>query len=103
MSRLILLKTDRIVLNVSPSAVRDLDLANDYISFKARFSGKSMNVYFPIDAVLAIYAKENGRGMIFPDDEFDEVENDDPSTDSESSESEEKKKKKKGSHLKVVK
>ena len=63
----------RIVLNVSPSAVRDLDLSNDYINFKARFSGQSMNVYFPNDAVLAIYAKENGRGMIFPEEEQEEM------------------------------
>lgn len=59
----------KIVLNISPSAVRDLDLSNDYINFKARFSGQSMNVYFPANAVLAIYAKENGRGMIFQEEE----------------------------------
>lgn len=59
----------KIVLNISPSAVRDLDLSNDYINFKARFSGQSMNVYFPVNAVLAIYAKENGRGMIFQEEE----------------------------------
>lgn len=59
----------KIVLNISPNAVRDLDLSNDYINFKARFSGQSMNVYFPVNAVLAIYAKENGRGMIFQEEE----------------------------------
>ena len=59
----------KIILNISPSAVRDLDLSNDYINFKARFSGQSMNVYFPVNAVLAIYAKENGRGMIFQEEE----------------------------------
>jgi stringent starvation protein B len=61
----------KIVLNISPSAVRDLDLSNDYINFKARFSGQSMNVYFPANAVLAIYAKENGRGMIFQEEEHE--------------------------------
>jgi len=60
---------NKIVLNISASAVRDLDLSNDYINFKARFSGKSMNVYFPVEAVLAIYANENGRGMIFQEEE----------------------------------
>lgn len=59
----------KIILNISLSAVRDLDLSNDYINFKARFSGQSMNVYFPVNAVLAIYAKENGRGMIFQEEE----------------------------------
>ena len=51
--------------------MRDLDLSNDYINFKARFSGQSMNVYFPVNAVLAIYAKENGRGMIFQEEEHE--------------------------------
>ena len=60
---------NRIVLNISPSAVRDLDISNDYVNFKARFSGQSMYVYFPTNAVLAVYARENGRGMIFPKEE----------------------------------
>ena len=91
---------DRIVLNVSPGAVRDLDLGNDHISFKARFSGKSMDVYFPIAAVLAIYARENGRGMIFPEEEQEEIES---NSDSVSNSDEKKGKKKKGAHLKVIK
>ncbi len=94
---------DRIVLNISPGAVRDLDLSNDYINFKARFSGQSMNVYFPVDAVLAIYARENGRGMIFPDEEQEVEANEEAVPTSEEEKKENKNKKKKGSHLKVVK
>ena len=56
---------DQVVLNVSPMAVRELELANDAISFMARFGGKSCNVYVPVAAVMAIYAKENGQGMVF--------------------------------------
>lgn len=59
----------RIVLNVSASAARDLELGNDYISFGARFSGTPMSVLIPVNAVLGIYARENGRGMLFPEDE----------------------------------
>ena len=59
----------RIVLNVSASAVRDLDMSNDYISFSARFSGKPMNVLVPLPAVLGIYTQENGQGMLFPEEE----------------------------------
>ena len=59
----------RIVLNVSASAVRDLDMGNDYISFSARFSGKPMNVLVPLPAVLGIYTQENGQGMLFPEEE----------------------------------
>ena len=59
----------RIILNINPSAVRDLSLANDHLSFNARFSGIPTTVYAPIRAVTAVYAKENGRGMVFKDDE----------------------------------
>jgi stringent starvation protein B len=55
----------KIVLNLGPVAVNDLEMANDYIAFNARFSGKAMNVSFPVSNVLAIYAKENGQGMVF--------------------------------------
>ena len=58
----------QIVLNVGMSAVRELDLGNDEISFAARFSGTSVDVRVPPDAVLGIYARENGRGMLFPED-----------------------------------
>ena len=55
----------KIVLNLGPVAVNDLEMANDYVAFNARFSGKAMNVSFPVSSVLAIYAKENGQGMVF--------------------------------------
>ena len=54
----------KIVLNVSPTAVRGLSLENDGISFEARFSGRAMTVWVPVHAVLAIYARENGEGMM---------------------------------------
>lgn len=59
----------KIVLNVSPRAVQALDLANERICFSARFGGKPMEVSVPISAALAIYAKENGQGMIFTDED----------------------------------
>ncbi|MEY4717948.1 MAG: hypothetical protein RL563_566 [Pseudomonadota bacterium] len=62
----------RIVLNMRPAAIQGLVLGNDDIEFNARFSGKAMHIVAPIPAVLAIYAKENGRGMIFDPDEYDE-------------------------------
>lgn len=58
----------RIVLNVAPTAVRGLELGNDYITFNARFGGSPMDVVVPPDAVLGIYARENGRGMLFPEE-----------------------------------
>lgn len=58
----------KIVLNISPSAVRTLLLGNDLIELDARFGGVAMHVEVPVDAVLGIYARENGHGMLFPDE-----------------------------------
>ncbi len=55
----------QIVLNINAGAVRDLLIDNQGLSFSARFSGVTQNIYVPIVAVLAIYAKENGEGMVF--------------------------------------
>ena len=59
----------KIVLNINPSAIVGLQILNDRIEFNARFSGNPMQVRIPIGAVLAIYAQENGRGMMFNEDE----------------------------------
>ena len=59
----------RIVLNVGPNAVHSLELGNDLVFFNARFGGVSMDVCIPPQAVLGIYARENGRGMLFPEEE----------------------------------
>lgn len=60
----------KIVLNVGGSAIQNLLLGNDLIEFNARFSGKPMHIVAPVRAILAIYARENGRGMTFdPSDE----------------------------------
>lgn len=59
----------RIVLNVAPGAVRDLFIRNEALSFSARFGGTPMLVQVPMSAVLAIYARENGQGMFFDENE----------------------------------
>jgi stringent starvation protein B len=59
----------KIVLNISPQAVEGLMLGNDAIGFRARFGGIATDVYVPVAAVLAVYAKENGRGMVFSEDD----------------------------------
>ncbi len=59
----------RIVLNVSASAVRGLEVSNEALEFDARFGGVAMTVYAPIAAVMAIYAHENGRGMVFSEEQ----------------------------------
>jgi stringent starvation protein B len=61
----------KIVFNISASVVRSLTISNAEIMFEARFSGVSRHIYAPIAAVSAIYARENGRGMVFEDEEED--------------------------------
>ena len=70
----------KIVLNISSSATENRLITNNSISFKTRFSGKSQKVIIPCEAVLTIYAQENGEGMLFDNKlEAAGVENDKPS------------------------
>jgi stringent starvation protein B len=59
----------RIILNLSPSAIQNLVLDNDDVLFSARFGGSPFNLYIPMQAVLGIYAKENGQGTMFKEEE----------------------------------
>ncbi len=63
------IKNGQVVLNLAMRAVANLDLGNDIISFQARFSGVSQSISIPVTAVLALYAQENGQGMMFPADD----------------------------------
>lgn len=56
----------KIVLNIAPSAARDLHVGNECLSFKARFRGTALDIRVPVQAVEAIYAKETNSGMAFP-------------------------------------
>ena len=55
----------QIVLNISPAAVRALVIDNEIITFDGRFGGEALTITVPVDALMAIYARENGQGMIF--------------------------------------
>lgn len=63
------IKDGRVVLSVASRAVARLDIGMETVSFLARFGGVSHSVELPISAVLAIYAQENGQGMMFPAEE----------------------------------
>ena len=93
-------KDGKVVMNLAVSAVVNLDLGNDWISFQARFSGVSHHIYVPIQAVLAVYAQENGQGMIFRTDEelppSDDTPPPNPNGDHDKS-------RRNGAHLRVVK
>lgn len=68
------IRDGKIVLNIAMDAVRNLELGNEWISFSARFSGRSMMIHIPIKAVQVIYAKENGQGLPFPPEMDEEIE-----------------------------
>lgn len=69
----------RITLNISPAAVQRLDLQAEPLSFFARFSGREFGVLVPSGAVLAVFARENGEGIV-----FGEIEPSGPSSDDSS-------------------
>jgi len=99
------IKDGQILLNLGPSAIRGLDLGNDFITFSARFGGRAMNVRVPVEAVLALYARENGQGMLFPQDEPGYgTETEAPQTDAAEADTEPPRPPRGGRpHLKVVK
>lgn len=67
----------KVVLNIAEAATQQLVMDNERIGFKARFSGRPYPIEIPMDAVIAIYARENGQGMMFAQD-GDEPPPDDP-------------------------
>ena len=58
----------KIVLNIAPDAVQHYEANNENIYFSARFSGKRMELFIPVEAVLGIYGKENNQGMFFSEE-----------------------------------
>ncbi len=68
------IREGRVVLNIALCAVANLDLGNERIRCMARFGGVSQPVELPIAAVQAIYAHENGQGMMFPQEDGATVE-----------------------------
>lgn len=64
------LKTnEQIVLNISFNAVKELEINKNYVTFTTNFSGIAYDVIIPTANVLAIFAKENGQGMQFEQEE----------------------------------
>lgn len=101
-------QSGQIVLNIAMVAVQSLQLGDASIDFQARFAGIARHVHVPIAAVMAIYARENGRGMVFSEEDDEpppskfETEDDERGEESEGKKSSGGKKSN-GSHLTVVK
>jgi stringent starvation protein B len=67
-------KDGQIVLNISPTACGNLQLGSVDIEFDARFSGVPRHILVPCSTVLAIYARENGAGTMFPKESHEQEE-----------------------------
>ena len=70
----------KVVLNIDPSAVRDLAIDDDGVSFVARFGGVSQAVWLPLASIEGIVAKETGQGMMFDPPSADEATAPDPAS-----------------------
>ena len=105
------IKDGQIVLNISYTATRHLKIGNDFINFSARFNGSSRELEVPIQAVIGVFAKENGQGLFFHATEeitasAEVYPSEAPSTPNSPEDDETpppRPKPKRGSHLKVVK
>ncbi len=60
----------QITLNLSPGAVKNLSMDNELLFFNARFRGVPMDIQVPIASIMSIYARENGQGMIFNEEDY---------------------------------
>lgn len=107
-------KDGQIVLNLSANATGNLQLTNDFIQFSARFRGISQDLYIPMGAAVAIYARENGDGVMFEPEQI--YDNPEPSAEqplsfveavdkpaTKKTDSSQKIEKKSASHLRIVK
>jgi len=68
----------QIVLNISPTAVVGLDMGNETVAFNGRFGGVATDITVPVRAILGIYARENGQGMVFDTAEEPDIPPDPP-------------------------
>ncbi|HCI52846.1 MAG TPA: ClpXP protease specificity-enhancing factor [Gallionella sp.] len=64
-------KDGEIVLNLSAGAVRNMELGNEWITCSGRFGGSSFDLIVPVDAVIGIFAKETGQGLVFQGSDSD--------------------------------
>ncbi len=96
------IENGRIVLNLSDRAIEGFSLDGEWLSFDARFSGRNQSVHVPIEAILAIYARENGEGMVFetPEDDAGEAATDDAAAGADSPETG---RRKSSPHLELIK
>lgn len=68
-------RNNEIIFNISATAVQELNIDNDCLSFTARFSGIAKKLNIPLDAIKGIFAKEVNQGITFSSDNVDDKDN----------------------------
>lgn len=58
-------RDDRLVLNVSPSAVHNFSLTKSTLEFDTRFNGVSHHISAPVGAIVGVCARGNSVGVMF--------------------------------------
>jgi len=96
-------ENEKIILNISPTAAHNLLLGDEAVVFNARFGGRPMEVVAPVEAVLAIYARENGQGMLFTEDVVADDGEEGPSAETDASAGDEGESGPARPHLRVIK
>ncbi|MBP6113506.1 MAG: ClpXP protease specificity-enhancing factor [Acinetobacter sp.] len=92
----------QIVLNIVPHAVHKLNMSNDAVTFSARFGGVSRDIYVPFNAVLGLYAKENGQGLFFDPEEYSNAQSDENPVESNHTETKQTETPKKKPSLRIL-
>ncbi|QBQ62812.1 ClpXP protease specificity-enhancing factor [Actinobacillus indolicus] len=94
----------KIILNISPRSIGQYIVNDEFISFSARFQGMLRDIYIPFGAAEAIYAQENGDGVMFQEEPYYMAESYLARSETKQASVEKKAPvKKKSSHLKLVK
>lgn len=73
----------QITLNIGAEATQRLSMQNDFVSFVARFNGAARDIFIPVGRIVAIYARENGAGLVFPPEDSPIADPAAPATDAE--------------------
>ena len=94
----------QIVLNISLSAIKLHVMDDECLSFSARFNGLETDIFLPMDSILAIFARENSRGIFFEEGHDDDPESGNLLTNPDGQEdNKSKSKSRNNSHLKIIK
>ena len=81
--KILKLKSDALVFDISDNSARNLTITKDCLSFTTKLEGDICDVEFPINKIISIFAKENGDGITFSSTEEELEQENSPITKSQ--------------------